>query len=290
MDATLLSAPVIAGDVVLAYPATDAGTQTLNAWDLSDGTLLWERITLPGRNLRGQEHQVATLATEDGWQGSTLVPCIAGALEPETDTEHDRVHEYSVADQAFRAHKEADAGFFEGGTAFSSRVSYTDQDVLRYGEHGDLLWERAYADVFGEGTAPSGGWYWSDPSADDAPLLALVFEASPDVDWTVSQEIVRDLTTASVARLDRTSGATEWSLSADSCTFVADFGFQKHEGVATVCQFRDDTRTLHGDGTKVVRAEYVDLVPSAGVARSVSCPTERDRPCSSTSSLVPPTA
>ncbi|MBN8423009.1 hypothetical protein JF531_00545 [Microbacterium esteraromaticum] len=77
MDATLLRAPVIAGEVVLAYAATDAGTQTLNAWDLSDGTLLWERITLPGRNLRGQQ----------------------------------RVHEYSVTDQAFRAPKMTDAGF-----------------------------------------------------------------------------------------------------------------------------------------------------------------------------------
>ncbi|MBY6062294.1 hypothetical protein [Microbacterium esteraromaticum] len=206
---------------------------------------------MPGRDLRGLQHQVATLETEDGWQVSALVPwrptaavdewsrveildvrtghslapevaslgvwahrphvcgpdadrfCITGVLEPETDTENDRVDEYSVTDQAFRAPNETDAGFFEGGTAFSSRVSYTDQGVLRYGENGDLLWERSYADVFGEGTAPSGGWHWSDPSADDAPLLALGFEATPDVDWAVSQEIVRDLTTCPTARCRR---------------------------------------------------------------------------------------
>ncbi|MFP1602538.1 hypothetical protein ACLD0U_07630 [Microbacterium sp. 2216-1] len=51
--------------------------------------------------------------------------CITGVLETETDTENDRVHEYSVTDQTFRAPKVTDAGFFEGGTAFSSRVSYT---------------------------------------------------------------------------------------------------------------------------------------------------------------------
>lgn len=65
--------------------------------------------------------------------------------------------------------------------------------------------------------------------------------------------------TARFVRLDRTSGATEWSLNADSCGFVADFGFQSHDGVATLCQYRTGTRTLHWDRTEAVRDEYENL-------------------------------
>ncbi|WP_423494000.1 hypothetical protein IM711_10530 [Microbacterium esteraromaticum] len=60
-------------------------------------------------------------------------------------------------------------------------------------------------------------------------------------------------------RLGRTCGATAWSRNADSCGFVAYFGFQSHDGVATLCQYRTGTRTLHWDGTEVVRDEYEDV-------------------------------
>lgn len=77
--ATLLSDPVVAGDVVLAYVASGDAGEAVVAWDLDHGEELWRRQSLPGRDAPGVAHQIAALQTGDGWQVSLLVPDTPGA-------------------------------------------------------------------------------------------------------------------------------------------------------------------------------------------------------------------
>ena len=79
VEATLLSDPLIAGDVVLAYASVGEGEEAMIAWDIDDGTELWRQITLPGRTVRGVDHWVAALEEDDGWQVSVLIPMSADA-------------------------------------------------------------------------------------------------------------------------------------------------------------------------------------------------------------------
>lgn len=86
VDATLLSEPRIAGDVVLAYASIGDGEEAMIAWDVADGSELWRHTTLPGRTPPGVAHRVAALEGDDGWQVSVLVPADAEATT--TDYSH----------------------------------------------------------------------------------------------------------------------------------------------------------------------------------------------------------
>lgn len=174
VDASLLSAPVIAGDVVLVYAATGAGTQTLNAWELSDGTLLWKRIAL-------------TASASRAYSSPKLTQSTIASMSTPWQTKRSEHPRRRMLDSS------------KAVPLLCSRVSSTEQGELRYSEHGGPHWGRTFADLFGEGTAPSGGWYWSDPPADDAPLFALGFDArSRTIFWVTAQSTSGKRTSMSI--------------------------------------------------------------------------------------------
>lgn len=76
--------------------------------------------------------------------------------------------------------------------------------VIGYGEDGQLLWERPYAEIFGEDHPGNRSLAYAFDTDEDAPLVVSAWE------WGTDGE-VRDLETlASVIRLETETGETLW--------------------------------------------------------------------------------
>jgi len=135
-------------------------------------------------------------------------------------------------------------------------------EVLGSSADGQLLWERAYTDVFGEGTSSDAGWAWDDVDSDEVLLGAGYVDTSAARE---SAEFTHDATLRSVVALDPKSGETVWSLDG------ADFCDQdvreddRADGQRTLCLYKSGTTTYTqtGDGTDydAVSTDFdVDLI------------------------------
>jgi hypothetical protein len=135
-------------------------------------------------------------------------------------------------------------------------------ELLGASAGGRTLWERTYADVFGDGASSDGGWGWAD--AHDAKVMVGVGYVV-DADERADGSSTSDATQRRVVGLDPETGETRWSIDgADFC----DLSVREEErvdGKYTLCVYNAGTTTVaekaDGTGYESIRTDFdVDLI------------------------------
>lgn len=307
---TLLSSPMVVEDVVLVYEESSrtgssssmtASKERLVAYDVSSGTELWSRRTVPGRTSTGSSHQPAVAKVDDEWQVAALVPeqedagawswsrflildvrtgevidpglektqvwayrpfvcresefCIVGNY-PGSRTASDRVLQYSPADQKLAPATAAGAPFIGEGEPLIGDLSILETRGVQYGNDGEILWTRPFAEVFGPRSSPDATLSWRDVG--DGSLLIAGFPAPSSVE-SHDGPTTESLVSGTVSSIDKESGETVWRLEGARPCAVADHHIRVEADVIVLCRYDEGTVTSTRNGTTAGEFAYEDV-------------------------------
>ncbi|MBF0672467.1 MAG: PQQ-binding-like beta-propeller repeat protein [Salinibacterium sp.] len=297
VDAAIVGEPVVRDDMVASY-IDDGGRLRIAAWELETGEELWSADALPtfgdprilltaavSSGLRGDvvfylapapdglSYQPVLAYMRTGKQihtdwfaslNSHLRPCGArfcfrGALTVGgeiTDLE------LNPADGSVAIAADGVAGIdtFRMGSAVHVETSPAGVELLGFRDDG-AAWTRPFTEVFSTSSRAHTEWAWL--TADRDPIIG--FGGAPDpheLDPVEEGEAVTvnlaEPSRRSVAGLDRSTGATVWTVpGAGRCWEVPES--DPEASVVAACRFASGTATLTNSGKDMLDVEFADI-------------------------------
>lgn len=152
--------------------------------------------------------------------------------------------------------------FISDGTPVGTFMSVSGGpggQTLQFGADGRIRWTRPYTDVFGPGTGLAGGWAWADG---DEKLPVVGFGNVAPVDHAGTPPRTgerRSLTTGRLVGLNRSTGATVWSVPGIANCPMIGFTPIAHEGVITACRIDRGYQTADWTGSTMTNIAFHDV-------------------------------